>query len=117
MAESIIIPRDSRYKDTKVHRDARGLSYGVYVHPVEFDTVSSAYQLHRVVASEVGFLDMIAVRYYGDGFERLWWSIAQVNRIIDPERDMRVGQTLVIPPRSAAEAYVSRQGVGDGSAA
>ncbi len=66
--------------------------------------------IHTVAFHEIGFLDLLAVRYYGPGYERMWWSIAMANAMIDPEREMFPGQQLLIPPRASVSQFLSRPG-------
>jgi nucleoid-associated protein YgaU len=53
---------------------------------------------------------MLAVRYYGPGYERLWWVIMQANNIIDPSAEMYPGQRLLIPPRASVLRFIARAG-------
>lgn len=116
MVEAIGISNLSRYKDTPLFDDALfgkdEIQFGTMVPPEEFLEPSENVRRHTVAASEVGFLDILAVRFYGQGYEELWWSIALANAILDPENDMFVGQTLLIPPRAQAIKFISRVGEG-----
>ena len=58
---------------------------------------------HTLSAYEVGRLDLIAYKYYGD--VQLWWIIAQANSIIDPIDGMSAGDILVIPSLRDVEDY------------
>jgi len=108
MAESVDVPKASRYKDTPVFRGTRGPEFGLWEPPPGAYAEDRAYRVHRIQQREVGFLDQIAVRYYGPGNEILWWFIAQSNGMLDPEKEMRVGQTIVIPPRNVAIQFRTR---------
>lgn len=110
----------SRYKLTRVffndERDPRlpsrnpdGLEFGLMSVLTDFEDLGSDFQIHRVRTSEIGFLDQIAYRYYGAGFEDMWWVIAYTNRIIDPEADMYDGQELVIPGRTVLTSFLTRK--------
>lgn len=110
MADFIRISAESRYKDTPVFSEGGTLEYALWEPPAEFATVRDGYQLHRVARAEVGFPDLIAVKYYGQGHEQLWWSIMQANAIIDPETELFPGKVLYIPPRTAVIQFMSRRG-------
>lgn len=109
MGDVIGIAADSRYKDTPLYTAPDGQpEFALMEPPVEFSTEQTSFQVHRVARNEIGFLDVLAVRYYGQGQERLWWAIALANALVDPERDMYVGQVLVIPSRSRINSFISR---------
>jgi len=100
---------ESRYKDT-VLRYVEALdsfTYDLWEPPQEFDLNEVTVLKHRVVATDIGCLDLLALDYYGD--ESLWWIIAQANNIIDPVDEMTVGQVLNIPQREVVDAFISRQ--------
>ena len=111
--EFITLSNRSRYKDTPVFlsgdEDPQP-EFGLFVTPVEFTEDRLSDQVHRVKEDEIGFLDKIAVVYYGPGFEDLWWIIATANSIIDPDQEMFVGQVLRIPPRDLIIQFNSRAG-------
>lgn len=90
-------------------RNEDGLEFGLLPPLVDFEDLGTNFQTHRVSSNEVGFLDLIATRYYGAGFEDLWWAIGYANSIIDQERDMFPGQELVIPSRDALTAFLTRK--------
>lgn len=100
----------SRYKDTIVHSDNGDFLYGPWRAPEEFQTVGLSWKRHMVKQSEVGFLDILAVKYFGDGQDELWWVIAQANGIVDTETDMYPGQVLNIPPRALVDQFIARSG-------
>ena len=52
---------------------------------------------HRVLTSEVGRLDLIAWKYKEIADPTMWRTIAWVNGIIDPLKDVYAGRTLLIP--------------------
>lgn len=112
MADFITLSNTSRYKDTKVFDGDRGSEFGLWEAPVEFTQQDDGYVLHRIAGHEVGFLDILAVQYYGEGYEILWWSIALANGIIDPEQELEPNDVIQIPPRSAALQFLSRRGNG-----
>jgi len=108
--------RESRYKDTDyfattVH-GVEQFMFDLMNPPVEFATIVAMFTKHRVRQGEVGFLDLIAVKYYGAGNEHFWWAIAMVNGIIDPELDMEMGQVLLVPPRDLVTRFLARRGSG-----
>lgn len=108
MADTVDLPKASRYKDTPVFEGTRGPEFGLWSPPNEAYDEDRAYRVHRIQQREVGFLDQIAVRYYGPGNEILWWFIAQSNAMLDPEKEMRVGNTIIIPPRNLAITFRTR---------
>ena len=109
MAEdSVLIPRGSRYKDTRAFRGARGPEFEMFSVPSEFETLPDNSQRYTVKQHEIGFLDAIASEVYGEGMESFWWIIALANDMIDPEKEMRAGDILVIPPISLVQEFISR---------
>lgn len=101
----------SRYKTTKVFSGQRGLELGLMEVLDDLYTIGSEYRTYVVRSPDIGFLDRIAVLFYGDGFEWAWWTIAYANNIVDPDLDMFVGQRLSIPPRSALQRFLARESV------
>jgi hypothetical protein len=53
------------------------------------------YVVHIVTDSDLGQPDAIAYRYYEDS--NWWWIICSYNGVINPIRDMFLGQRLRIP--------------------
>ena len=107
---TIRIATSSRYRSTSLHQDVDLLQYGTYQPPAEFEDVSPGnYATYVVAVQDVGFLDKIAVRFYGPGTEAYWWVICRVNGIVDVETDLWPGRKLVIPPLSAVSAFKSRR--------
>ncbi len=100
----------SRYKDTDVFDEAGDLEFGLWEPPAEFLDQPQGSLIHRVRQHEVGFLDIIAVKYYGAGYESLWPAIATANSIIDPEQEMYPGMALIIPPRPRVAQFIARAG-------
>lgn len=113
MALDVSLAATSRYKDTLVYTEGGIPEFALFEPPPEFAIGQSGVVTHRVSQHEIGFLDLLAVRYYGHGYEQLWWVIALANGILDPELDMTVGQALGIPSRDAVIQFISR--VGDAS--
>jgi len=101
----------SRYKDTAVYATAGTVEFGLWNPPLEFTQLPIGSTTHVVRKNEIGMLDMLAVKYYGPGYENMWWSIAQANGIQDPEIDMYPGQVLNMPPRTALTAFAARAGL------
>lgn len=112
MTDFINLSAESRYKDTPVYLEGEVLEFALWEPIEEFADLSGGYRVHRVSSNEVGFLDILAVRFYGQGYESLWWVIAQANALLDPEAEMYPGMVLYIPPRSAVVQFQSRQGNG-----
>ena len=52
-------------------------------------------------------LDALAVKFYGQGRENLWWVLAYANAVIDPEIDLAAGDTILVPPRESVFAFLS----------
>ena len=99
----------SRYKDTPVYVSATGKpEFALFEAPIEFTEGREDYREHRLRKFEVGMLDKLAVRYFGAGYESMWWVIALVNGMVDPEVEMFSGQVLLIPSREAVLEYVAR---------
>ena len=101
----------SRYKTTKVFSGPRGLELGLMEVLDDLYTIGSEYRTYSVRPPDIGFLDRLAVLFYGDGYEWAWWTLAYANNITDPDQEMYVGQRLVIPPRSALQKFLSRASV------
>jgi len=110
-----IVP-ESRYKDTRVFDDGEGYGkqFGLMESPTEFEADFDPVVAvrHTVTYGEVGFLDRLAVTHFGEGTEELWWVIALVNGIIDPDYDMYLGQVLLIPLPAQVASFVGRAGKG-----
>lgn len=99
----------SRYKDTKVYEAVDGTpEFALWEALVEFIQDREGYREHRIKQHEVGMLDMLAVTYFGPGHESLWWVIAAVNGMVDPETEMQAQQVLLIPPRDAVLEFIAR---------
>lgn len=107
---SVTVSAQSRYKDTPVFddRSGSGPEFGAFQPPAEFTRGLSNWSMHVVRAHEVGFLDLVAQKYFGPGREMMWWSIALANGIVDTEYDMYPGQRLRIPPLAVAVSYIAR---------
>lgn len=103
---NLLLSNLSRYKDTKVFSEGGIVEFALFEAPNEFVEARTDFKIHRVKQNEVGFLDLLAVRYYGRGYETLWWVIALANALIDPETEMFPGMTLVIPPRDAVVLFL-----------
>ncbi len=107
---SVTLSNLSRYKDTRIFDEGGDLEFELQTQPDEFNNIPQGSQTHVVRSHEVGFLDIVAVRYYGVGYERMWWSIAQANNIINPESEMYPGMELVIPGRDRLTSFIGRPG-------
>lgn len=107
MAE-IVLSSLSRFKGTKVYTAADGTpEFALWEAPVEFTESRDGYREHRIKKNEIGMLDMLAVDYFGEGHESLWWVIALVNGMVDPEMEMRTRQVILIPPRDAVIEFIA----------
>ena len=99
----------SRYKGTRVYTAADGTpEFALFEAPVEFTEDRDGYREHRIKKNEIGMLDMLAVHYFGAGHESLWWVIALVNGMVDPEMEMFTQQVILIPPRDAIVDFIAR---------
>lgn len=103
----------SRYKDTLAFATTGKPAFGLMEPPAEFIEETEGVRRHVIADNEIGFLDILAVRFFGQGYEELWWAIALANAIIDPEKDMVSGETLLIPTRESALRFISRVGLGE----
>lgn len=104
---TISVPITSRFRYTRVFFTNGLYRYGTYVPPPSFETVQAGnYSSYSVTASDIGFLDRIAVRFYGPGNESMWWALCRVNGIIDPEVDVWPGRKLKIPPREQVVQFI-----------
>lgn len=100
---------DSRYKDTYVRVTSSTAELGLWNPPLEFRTPKADWKTHVVRQNEVGFLDILAVQYFGSGMETLWWVIAQANGMVDPDAEMYAGMKLRVPTREDVLAYIARE--------
>lgn len=99
---SIKVSKTSRYVGTDLYRVSDSFGYptnnfyfGVWRRPVidvESDDQSVS---HTVQEHELGRLDLLAHRYYGDPL--LWWVIADANHIIDQFTEINAGDVIIIP--------------------
>lgn len=103
---------DDRYKQTPVVLGPRGEEFALWEVPDDLKGLSpERFNRVTVAAADVGFLDRVCVSQWGPGTETLWWTIAFVNDMLDPERDMFVGQTLLIPPFDAVRRHLIQPNV------
>jgi len=106
----VTLANTTRYKDSYAYVQDGQTVLGPFVIPAEFaGEPGTDWPVHAVEGHEVGFLDKIAVLYYGPGLESMWWCIAAVNGIVNPMDDMKAGQRIVIPPRDVVTAYIARR--------
>jgi len=88
----------SRYRLTRVVVDGFVFPgrrrYGIWRKP-EIDM--TGYGRYVVKASDLGRIDLIANRAYGDS--TLWWAICMVNNISNPLEDLGVGLILLLPKK------------------
>lgn len=105
-------PENSRYKSTQVFRirdtDRQGNELALMSVLPDFFQLGEDFNTYTVGARDIGFLDRVAVRFYGPGFEWAWWVIAYANAIIDVEQEMFSGQKLVIPTRTRLQSFLSK---------
>lgn len=106
------IGSESRYKLTRPFIDDEqeiGVEFELMSKLDDFYRVGRDFRIHRVRSSDLGFLDRLAVDYYGPGNEKLWWAIAYANAIVDPEIDMQVGQALLVPSVATVQRFLARR--------
>jgi len=101
-------PENSRYKTTKVYEGERGRELGLMEVLPDLSIIGGEFRTYVVRSLDIGFLDRIAVLFFGAGYEWAWWAIAYVNNMVDPDQEMFVGQRLTIPPREALQRFLSR---------
>ena len=96
-----IYSHNSRYKNIKRVK-TMGKSYHVFN---RFNGVKGSNEdlYHRVINGEVGRLDKIAQKYYGDA--SYWWIIAEANRMKDPLTETVLNRALRIPPFNSIIGY------------
>lgn len=112
MTTTLSLPVGCRYKDTRVYIDPdKVTSFALMEAPPEL-VASVDDIIHEVTQNEVGFLDKLAATYYGFGYEHLWWVIALVNGVIDPEGELAPGTRLRVPPRATVMNFLMRAGYG-----
>lgn len=99
---------NSRYKLTKVYAGDRGRELGLMESLPDLYALGSEFKTYVVRSTDIGFLDRIAVLFFGAGYEWAWWAIAYANNMVDPDQEMFTGQRLVIPPREALQRFLAR---------
>lgn len=110
------VKKNSRYADTPLYqlRVGPALSnsfvYGVWERPFDWENYQCQ-TYHVVTRDEVGRLDLIAYKYYGD--PTLWWVIADINNINNFLDDMQAGRELAIP--SPADVRIGLSGTSGNS--
>lgn len=64
----------------------------------KFDIETNQYSdyYHIITQDEIGRLDVVAARYYGD--PKLWWIIAYANNITDAFNQVTLNKFIIIPP-------------------
>lgn len=106
----------SRYKLTRAFVDSartRGVEFELMSVIEDFYTSGEEFRRHRITSVEIGFMDKLAVRFFGPGNEQMWWAIAYANAILDPET-VQVGEELIIPSREAVRRFLARRPVATG---
>jgi len=111
-----IFPKDSRYYQTVVFVDdyvASGRArLGLWKAPAlrtrpELELKEGDYTKHRVIETDIGRMDYISYKYYGD--VKFWWVICWINGIHNPLVDMSVGDELIVPNKSLVMATVGEK--------
>lgn len=108
MALEIVIPSDSRYKDTGVVfvPAVNKRYFEMWERPEELSAMIDNADRFIVRRADIGRLDLLADEYYSN--VNLWWIIAAVNNLVDPIEDMVVGQRLFIPAYEDVISLISR---------
>lgn len=106
------VPNESRYKLSKVHQDvdadAGDVVFGPLAKLVDFHALGTAARQYRMAQQDVGFMDKLAVQFFGPGREEFWWVLAYANMVIDPETDLDAGSVLQIPDVSLLSSFLAR---------
>lgn len=102
MARRLKLRADSRYVITPLLQDGDDTFFGLWVAPeIPFSTFDSFYTVNE---TDIGRLDSIANRYYGD--PELWWVIAHVNNVND-QMALAAGTVLRIPLKANVTATLN----------
>lgn len=88
----IQLPFSSRLKKTRVYSDRGRVFFGIWKPPTI--RLDGDEELIRIPEERSGSLDLYAHEYYGD--RALWWAIAYVNNIKNPQ-EVVAGKTIIIP--------------------
>jgi hypothetical protein len=119
-ARQLSLSNRSRYKLTRIFintavdpriddRNEDGLEFGLLSVLDDFLDLGTNVRTHTITSADRGFLDAVAVKFYGAGFEDFWWVIAYANNILDPDAEMFVGQQLKIPSREVVTSFLARK--------
>jgi len=96
MADKVILPINSRFKDTTLYTDTNNDTFfGTWKRIEIQDTTEFIY--YQIKASDIGRLDLLAYDYYGD--PTLDWVIMDFNSIVDPIFGLEIGQKIKIPSK------------------
>jgi hypothetical protein len=106
----------SRYKMSKAYIDSeksglfanRGVVFGPMALMEDFYSLGDDYFAYRVGGKDIGFLDLVARSFFGEGNEDLWWTIAYANAVIDPETDLISGDVIAIPAPELTTKFLLR---------
>jgi len=91
---SIILPANTRYKETSVYADSDGIQFfGTWKRLLVSDIQD--YSIYVLSSEDIGRFDLLAYNYYGDS--SLSWVIMDFNGIVDPFFGFYVGQKIKIP--------------------
>lgn len=102
MSRQLKLRSDSRYTITPLLQDVDDTFFGLWVAPEIPLSPFDSY--HTVNETEIGRMDSIANKYYGN--TELWWVIAQVNSIND-SLGLVAGIVLRIPLKANVTAALS----------
>lgn len=95
---------DNRYSLTDIHIDdsvAPGRRrYGLWKVPAisnmpELPLKQGTYTRYTVTAADIGRIDMIAYKVYGE--VSMWWAVAIYNNIANAFEDLEIGTVLLLP--------------------
>jgi len=98
-AQRVELPLYSLFSSTPVYNIDNVLVFGLLRDPVVPDPSDD---LYLVNPGETDRLDLIAAKACGT--TRLWWAIARVNNVIDPEIPFDVRQQIRLPTRTRLAA-------------
>lgn len=94
--EKIILPINSRYKDTNLYTDSADNTFFGTWQRLEIQDETD-YELYQITKRDIGRFDLIAFDFYGD--TSLFWVILDFNNIVDPIFGIEIGQKIKIPSK------------------
>ena len=97
MATKVILPINSRYKDTNLYTDRSGKTFfGTWKRLQILDITD--FDFYQIKEQDIGRFDLIAYDVYKD--PSLFWVIMDFNAIVDSYFGVYVGQKIKIPSKN-----------------